>query len=130
MIIGQHNYYYDTTMEELVEALDWFTGLNFAVSITRDDLGTAVEWLPESTIFDTEATSVFLYGDEGGDKEEHSFADNAALRWFMLDSLAETLGYHAEKLHYIMDGGKDLVLNDLTPVDTFPADAIYEGRPA
>ncbi|MGI5898973.1 MAG: hypothetical protein ACOX8S_03510 [Christensenellales bacterium] len=55
--------------------------------------------------------------------------DNAALKWFMLDSLAETLGNYAHGLHYTMDGGKDLVLNGLAPVDRSSADELYEGRP-
>lgn len=127
-IIGQHNYYTQTTIEELVDNLTWFTGLDFAVVITEDDLGTAVEWLPEATLFDTETVTAYFF-DEEGEKAPYTFENNNELRWFMLQSLAATINIYSIGLHYTMDGGQDLVLEGLTPVDTFPADSVYEGRP-
>ncbi len=129
VIIGQHNYCDATTIEELVDALGWFTELRFALKVSYDDLGTAIEWPPEASLFGRDATSAFLYHDEGGEKGEHIFPGNNELRWFVLESLVETLGQHAPGLHYSMGGGKDLLLEGLTPLDTFPVDKLYEGRP-
>lgn len=126
-IIGQINYYGSANMEEYVDNLSFFTGLNFAVSITEDEIGTVVEWLPQATIFDREAVAGTMF-NENSDQVAYHFADNNALRLFMLDSLFETL-YMAYDLRYTMDGGQDLVLEGLTPVDTFPADSVYEIRP-
>lgn len=126
--VGQYNYYGELNAEELVDSLSWYTGLNFAVRITYDDLGIGVEWLPEATIFDRDTVTATFF-DENGGKASYHFDDNNALRWFMLDSLAETLRICDGGLHYTMDGGKDLVLEGLTPIDTFPAAMIYEGQP-
>lgn len=123
-VIGQLNHYGDAVTEDYVQSLGWYTELNFAVEIYDDDLGTVVEWLPESTLFDSEAVTAMLY-NEDGEKEAYLFEDNNALRWFMLDSLAATLRISSYGLHYTMDGGKDLVLEGLEPVDTFPADELY-----
>lgn len=113
--LGQINYYDTPEIEEYVENLNWFTGLNFAVEIIDNDFGVAVEWLPEATLFDTEVTAA----------QFHQFEDNNALRWFMLDSLAELLRQYTADFYYTMDGGNDLVLEGLTPIDTFPAFEYY-----
>ena len=69
--------------DDIVEALDLLTGLNFAVKISYDDGIFIVEWRGESDVF-----SAF---NAVSPREEFSFANVEALRWFMLDSLWHTL---------------------------------------
>jgi hypothetical protein len=50
------------------------------------------------------------------------------MRWFMMDSLWQTFAENfASDVYYTMDGGKELVIEDLSPVNTFSSDSPYMG---
>lgn len=124
----------DISAEELVNSLSWSSGLDFYVAITgREDGGINVDWATDSSL---------IIGEPPEDNEERlaglpsrlgdylHFYDADSLRWFMMDSLYHTLrenGIGGEEIYYTMNGGQELVFEELYPFRVFPLDVPYLG---
>lgn len=109
------------TAEELAQELTRLTGLDFIITSSKADDGWIVDWSADSTL---------IAGlDDREQKEEFHFFDQDSLRWFMMDSLWRTLteNLNAENIYYTMDGGRELVFEELYPVNEFPSDIPYMG---
>jgi len=124
--------YGEIPIERLVECLDWFAALDFTVSFPDcENGGVAVDWKTDSSLLlgtvpeDHEKRLGYLSAELA---EALRFADADKLRWFMLDSLYRTLqdNFYTD-VYYTMDGGKELVLPGLSPVNTFPSGIPYMG---
>ena len=80
---------------------------------------------------DWAADSTLVAGlDDREQKEEFFFFDYDSQCWFMMDSLWRTLteNLDAENIYYTMDGGQELVLENLSSsINTFPSDVPYMG---
>ena len=104
----------EATVEGLAAALSEKTGLVFAVT-SKDDGTLTVDWSAGSSLLD---------GDAGEPVEGLVFYDYDGLAWFMLDSLCSTLMRNLDgvlEVYYTMDGGKELVLENLSPPVSFGA---------
>ena len=109
------------TAEELADELTGLTGLDFTITASKADDGWIVDWDADSTL---------VAGlDDREQKKEFTFSDQDSMRWFMMDSLWRTLSENldTENIYYTMDGGQELVFEELYPVNEFPADIPYMG---
>ena len=109
------------TADDLARALTELTGLDFIITASKTDDGWIVDWAADSTL---------VAGlDDRVQKDDFFFFDQDSLRWFMMDSLWRTLteNLDAENIYYTMDGGQDMVFEELYPVNTFPSDSPYMG---
>ncbi len=108
------------TAEELAVMLSELTGLNFSISAAMGQSGVTVDWKPDSAL---------IAGHDGNQKEEFFCFSADQLNWLMLDSLYMTLKDHMgiEKVYYTMDGGKELEIGELYPINNFPLDEPYMG---
>ena len=109
------------TAEELAQELTRLTGLDFIITSSKADDGWIVDWAADSTL---------VAGlDDREQKEEFFFFDQDSLCWFMMDSLWRTLteNLDAENIYYTMDGGQELVFEELYSVNEFPSDIPYMG---
>lgn len=109
------------TAEELAHELSELTGLDFIITASKADDGWIVDWAADSTL---------VAGlDDREQKEEFFFFDQDSLCWFMMDSLWRTLteNLDAENIYYTMDGGQELVFEELYSVNEFPSDIPYMG---
>ena len=109
------------TAEELANELSELTGLDFIITASKADDGWVVDWAADSTL---------VAGlDDREQKDDFFFFDQDSLRWFMMDSLWRTLteNLDAENIYYTMDGGKELVFEELYLVNEFPSDIPYMG---
>lgn len=104
----------DLTCDKLAQGLIDLTWLNFDVAFTYwsgDDgsLNVTIDWAPESTL-------VQNLGDQP-QNEDFFFYDYSSLAAFMMDSLYQTLlaNFNVDYVFYTMDGGRPLVLKDLSP---------------
>lgn len=104
--------------DELIYALSSMSGLDFNVTLSMTDSGRLVaDWAADSTL---------IAGlDDREQQEDFFFYDVDSLRWFMMDSLWRTLG--SDEIYYTMDGGKELVFNELYAANVFPSDVPYMG---
>ena len=109
------------TAEELADELSELTGLDFIITAGKADDGWIVDWAADSTL----VTGL----DDREQKEEFFFFDQDSLCWLMMDSLWRTLteNLNAENIYYTMDGGKELVFEELYSVNEFPSDIPYMG---
>lgn len=109
------------TAEELADELSKLTGLDFNITAGKTDDGWIVDWAADSTLI--------AGRDDREQKEEFFFFDHDTLSWFMMDSLWHTLteNLDAENIYYTMDGGKELTLKEVSPVNEFPSDIPYMG---
>lgn len=111
----------ELTADVLTKGLSQLTGMDFSVTAVGRRDGVSVDWAPASTL---------LANPESlGQKEGFRFSDSGSMCWFMLDSLSMTLSknLNAENVYYTMDGGKDLVMKDLVPVQKFQGNLPYMG---
>lgn len=109
------------TAEKLAQELTELTGLDFIITASKTDDSWIVDWAADSTL---------IAGlDDREQKEEFHFFDQDSLRWFMMDSLWRTLteNLNVENIYYTMDGGKELVFEELYPVNEFSSDIPYMG---
>ncbi len=112
----------EITAESLAEALSQWSGLDFTLeSVSCSEDAVTVDWAANSTL---------VAGlDDREQKEDFFFYDSVSLRWFMMDSLYRTLTENlgVDAVYYTMDGGRELVLEDLYPVNCFASDEPYMG---
>lgn len=108
------------TAEELADELTELTGLDFTITASETDDGLVVDWSADSSLFT---------GPEGEQKEEFFFFDYDSSCCFMMDTLCTTLteNLDAENIYYTMDGGQELVLQQMSPSMTIPSDTPYMG---
>lgn len=110
------------TAEGLADELSKLTGLDFFITASQTEDGWIVDWAADSTL---------VAGlDDREQKEEFFFFDYDSQCWFMMDSLWRTLteNLDAENIYYTMDGGQELVLENLSSsINTFPSDVPYMG---
>lgn len=106
--------------EELADELTELTGLNFTITASETDDGLIVDWSADSSLFT---------GTKGEQKEEFFFFDYDSSCCFMMDTLCTTLteNLDAENIYYTMDGGQELVLQQMSPSMTIPSDTPYMG---
>lgn len=107
--------------EELANELSELTGLDFIITVSKASDGWIVDWSSDSTL---------VAGlDDREQKDEFFFFDQDSLCWFMMDSLWHTLtgNLDADNIYYTMDGGQELVFEELHPVSEFPSDIPYMG---
>ena len=102
----------EATVAILAQGLSETTGYAFDIGYGGEDGFLTVEWLPSSSL---------LNETVGNPVEGLEFYDYDGLAWFMLDSLALTLAknLNIQELTYTMDDGKPLVLENLTPPQSF-----------
>ena len=113
----------ELTPEMLLEGLSNLTGLDFIADVEIAQLGFSVDWKNESTL---------LANRDGRPQNEgFEFVDNESVRWFMMDSLCRTLlaNFNEDNVFYTMNGGQELVFDELYPVSVFPYDVPYMGSP-
>lgn len=114
----------ELTPQALAEALSLWTGLDFTLSgVSMQEAAIVVDWSADSTL---------VAGlDDREQKEDFFFYDQDSLRWFMMDSLYQTLlaNFSGMDIYYTMDGGQELSFDELYPVSAFPADIPYLGSP-
>ena len=118
------NLYEDITPDDLANALGLWSGLDFFVTVSyKDDGGIVVDWAKNSTLI--------ANLDDREQKEDFAFFDAESMRWFMMDSMYQTLkeNYYTDEIYYTMDGGKELVFDELFPINVFPSDIPYMGSP-
>lgn len=110
------------TPEELAKALSDWTGLDFTVTVTEKDGALIVDWAADSTLI--------ANLDDRPQKTEFHFFDAESMRWFMMDSLWQTLSeaFHKE-VYYTMTGGNELTFEELAPINVFPSTVPYMGSP-
>jgi len=120
-----HSFEYtgDLTVEKLAQGLSDLTGLDFYIIQTPSEQSKdiIIDWQQNSTLIEN-------LGDRE-QKEEFFFYDADSMRWFMMDSLWRTVmeNFDVENVYYTMDGGYDLVLDELYPINEFPNDTPYMG---
>ncbi len=112
----------ELTVNVLADGLSTLTGLNFGIN--SYELGydyVDVDWAADSTL-------IAGLGDEP-QNENFFFYDAESLRWFMMDSLWMTITQNmgAEAVYYTMDGGVNLMFDELSPVSFFHPQAHYQG---
>ena len=114
----------ELTPQALAEALSLWTGLDFTLNAASvEETAITVDWAADSTL---------VAGlDDREQKEDFFFYDQDSLRWFMMDSLYQTLlaNFFVGEVYYTMDGGQELSFDELYPVSVFPADISYLGSP-
>ena len=114
----------ELTPQALAEALSLWTGLDFTLNAASvEETAITVDWAADSTL---------VAGlDDREQKEDFFFYDQDSLRWFMMDSLYQTLlaNFSVGEVYYTMDGGQELSFDGLYPVSVFPADISYLGSP-
>lgn len=109
------------TAEELARELSDLTGMDFTITASKTDDGLIVDWAADSTLI--------AGRDDREQKEDFRFYDYDSMSWFMMDSLWRTLTENlgVENVYYTMDGGKELVLEKMSPAREFPSDVPYMG---
>ncbi len=109
------------TAGELAAGLSELTGLDFTITAAQTEDSLTVDWAVDSTL---------IAGlDDREQKEDFFFHDADSLRWFMMDSLWQTLTRNlgVDTVCYTMDGGRELSFDELSPVQVFPSDIPYLG---
>ena len=111
---------------EMAMGLSELTGLDFTLLEVSPvgGAGFIITWSPES--------SLFGMGDRE-QNEEFQFFDYDSMAWFILDSLWQTIRKNIpaateEDIFYAMEGGKALVLENLSPPMDFTLETPYMGR--
>jgi len=102
----------EATVRGMAAALSEKTGLFFDVTSEGEGGFLTVDWSAGSSLLDSDA---------GEPVEGLFFYDYDGLAWFLLDSLALTIAknINLQELVYTMDGGKTLVLENLSPPVSF-----------
>ncbi len=112
----------EVTVEALAKELSAWTGLDFFLnSVVEKDGSIYVDWSSKSTLI--------ANLDDRKQKEEFHFFDADEMRWFMMNSLFDTISENLNNsmVHYTMDGGKDLVFENLSLLNHFPANVPFMG---
>jgi hypothetical protein len=111
----------ELTAAALAKGLSDLTGLDFLVSLSPAADGLGVDWAADSTLI--------ANLDDRAQNENFRFFDADSMRWFMMDSLWRTLTENlgAQNIYYTMDGGKELIFEELQPVSAFPEGVPYMG---
>lgn len=106
---------------DLATGLSELTGLDFKITAETVGDGIRIDWSSDSTL-------IAGLGDREP-KEEFELSDVNSLEWFMMDSMYRTVKENlgVENVYYTGNGGKELYLADLTPVDTIAKDAPFMG---
>lgn len=121
--IKEHKYKYsgELTAEDLAAGLSNLTGLDFFITASKDEKGIHIDWAPNSTLM--------ANLDDREQKKDFFCFDADSMRWFMMDSLWLTLtkNLEVENVYYTMNGGKDLLFENLYLIKEFPADLPYMG---
>ncbi|AET67884.1 hypothetical protein Desor_2288 [Desulfosporosinus orientis DSM 765] len=120
-----HSFEYsgDLTVEKLAQGLSQLTGLDFYITEkpSAQENEIYIDWEKKSTLI--------ANLDDREQKEEFLFYDADSMRWFMMDSLWRTVmeNFEVENVYYTMDGGDELVFDELNPINEFPGDVPYMG---
>ncbi len=113
----------EITVESLSEALTEWTGLQFIYNdVTMEGDTITIDWDGEST---------FVTGDAPiPQKDEFHFFDAFSLRWFMLDSLHDTLMANLDvtAIYYTMEG-ETISIVDFTMPAGLSFEGPYQGSP-
>lgn len=106
---------------DLAMGLTDLTGLDFKITAEVVGDGIRIDWSSDSSL-------IAGLGDRKPN-EGFELTDVNTLEWFMMDSMYRTLKENlgVENVYYTANGGKELYLADLTPVDTIAKDAPFMG---
>ena len=122
-----YGYSSDDIDDDMAEIMSSWSGLDFIYDIYENEDGLLiVDWKSDSSLVlgyppENQQDRIKHMGEEAMAKRK--FDDVNFMRWFMMDSVWRNLG----EVYYTMDGGKELKLDGLYPVDTFPLDMPYMG---
>jgi hypothetical protein len=114
----------EITAKSIAEKLSQWSGLDFTInSETVSETSLTVDWSLDSTLI--------ANLDDREQKEDFTFFDEDSMRWFMMDSLAQTCmeNMNISEVYYTMDKGKELSFEGLYPVSIFPKDTPYMNSP-
>jgi len=104
----------EVTVQALAAGLTELTGLGFIVTAENNsDVSLTVDWTAESALF---------AGPSEEQKDNFHFFDYDSMAWFALDSLYRTIVKNIpgiQEVFYTMDGGRELVLENLSPPVAF-----------
>ena len=112
------------TAKTIAQELSRWSGLDFTISdATVSKSVLTVDWSVDSTLIKNL--------DDREQKEDFTFADADSMRWFMMDSLAQTCMENMDltETYYTMDGGKELSFKELYPIAVFPKNVPYMSSP-
>ncbi len=112
----------EVSVNSLANALSKWSGLDFTIqSVTMGDNKITVDWSPKSTLI--------ANLDDRVQKKDFHFFDVDSMRWFMMDSLYQTIteNLKVEEVYYTMNGGKELAFKELAPVNAFTLVTPYMG---
>ncbi len=123
-IVRQYDMPYEgeLTVEMLAHGLSELTGLDFFInSASVEGDSVTIDWASNSTLI--------ANLDDRVQKEEFHMFDSESMRWFMMDSMWQTLiqNLDVQNVYYTQDGGNELVFEELSPVNVFPKDMPYSG---
>ncbi|WP_312700853.1 hypothetical protein [Sedimentibacter sp.] len=123
--------YEDISVKQIIDGLSDWSGLDFSVEISYDDEGgVIIDWASDSSLISgsiPENQKVRLSGYPQEHNEKFNWQDADSLRWFMMDSMYQTLQNKNYTVYYTMDGGKELAFDELYPANVFPSDIPYMG---
>ncbi len=113
------------TVETIAKELSKWSGLNFAINdFTLKGKEIFIDWSPSASFFSSKMPTI--------PKKTFRFKNINTLAWFMLDSLYISLleNFDLTSIVYTMDGGKKLVIDNLSPINEFPLNQAYKGSKA
>ena len=122
----EYLYYYDgeLTVQVIADGLSELTGLPYGeVAVTPAGEDLYVDLPADCAVFGRAETQ---------EREEFPFRDYDSMAWFMLDSLSETMrtnipGLGVHEIFFTMEGGRALVLENLSPPMDFTLETPYMG---
>ena len=123
-----YGYDYGDISEDDAEVMSSWSGLDFIYDMYENEDGLLiVDWKSDSSLVlgyppENQQDRIKHMGEEAMAKRK--FEDVNFMRWFMMDSVRRNID---GEVYYTMDGGKELKLDGLDPVDTFPSDMPYMG---
>jgi hypothetical protein len=115
----------EVTAEALAKALSELTGLDFTLTAKAGVGNLTIDWAKGSTLV--------ANLDDRAQKPDFHFFDADSMRWFMMDSMYQTILKNLPNsgaVYYTMDDGKELAFEELAPVNVFPIDQPYMGSAA
>jgi len=124
-----YGYSNDDINDDTAEVMSSWAGLDFIYEMYENDGGLLIiDWKSDSSLVlgyppEDQQGRIKHMGEEH--QEKLKFEDVDFMRWFMMDSVWRNIS--SDEVYYTMDGGKELKLDGLEPVNIFPSDMPYMG---
>lgn len=130
--------YEEISLDEVIQAMSDWSGLDFLFDVQLsggvNDRTAVIDWKADSSLIlgyppENQESRLSYASEEHTDF--HRFHDADSLRWYMMDSVWRTMkeNLYTDEIYFTMDGGKELVFDELFPINMFPADIPYVGSP-